>query len=69
MVTYITRAKDMLDAICFRYYGDSQRFTEAVREANPDLAKFGPVLPAGLPIELPDLENLRIKPNTIRLWD
>lgn len=69
MVIYRTRANDMLDAICFEYYGESQGYTEAVREANPDLAQFGPVLPAGLSIELPDLEDLKIQPDTIRLWD
>lgn len=69
MATYITRANDMLDAICFQFYGESRRFTEAVREVNPDLSHFGPLLPAGVSIELPALDTLSIQPNTIRLWD
>lgn len=69
MAIYITRANDMLDAICFKYYDESRDYTEAVREANPALSAFGPLLPAGVSIDLPDLNALKIQPDTIRLWD
>ena len=69
MVQYTTKAGDMLDAICFQYYGESRGYTEAVREANPDLAMFGPVLPEGVIILLPDLLELDIQQNSIRLWN
>lgn len=69
MAIYITRANDMLDAICFTYYGESRNYTEAVREANPALSAFGPLLPAGVSIDLPNLDELNIQPDTIRLWD
>ncbi len=69
MTEYMTRAGDMLDAICFEYYGESRDYTEAVREANPSLADYGPVLPEGVVIGLPDLPELAIQQATIRLWD
>ena len=69
MIQYTTRSGDMLDAICYRVYGSSQRYTEAVRDANPQLSDYGPVLPEGLSIQLPDLTTLTRQQNTIRLWD
>ena len=62
---YRTVDGDVLDAICWRHYGH-ERATAAVLEANPGLAARGPVLPAGVVIELPDLQP----PTTavIRLW-
>lgn len=58
----------MLDAICFRYYGESKDYTETVRDANPHLANYGPVLPNGVVVQLPDLDNIAIQQQTIRLW-
>jgi phage tail protein X len=69
MAVYLTKANDMLDAICFQYYGESRDYTEVVREANPDLTSLGPLLPAGIQIELPSLDDVMIQPDTIRLWD
>ena len=69
MIEYVTRAGDMLDQICFRYYGESRDYTEAVRAANPDLAHFGPVLPNGVVIGLPDFPELANQQTTIRLWN
>ncbi len=69
MIDYITREGDMLDLICFRYYGESRDYTEAVRAVNPDLAKYGPILPNGVLVQLPELPELNIQQTTIRLWD
>ncbi|MGV6840163.1 MAG: tail protein X [Planktomarina sp.] len=52
MTTYRTKDGDMVDAICFDHYGD-EAMMSAVYQANPGLAKYGPVLPRGLHIELP----------------
>jgi len=52
--TYTTRDGDMLDRICFDYYGTVSAIV-AVYEANPGLAKKGIFLPASVVIALPDL--------------
>lgn len=69
MALYRTRDGDVLDAICKAWYGESSRYTEAVLEANPDLADLGARLPAGVVIELPDFAELTVKPGSVRLWD
>lgn len=68
MAQYRTRAGDVLDAICWAYYGQSPGYVEAVLDHNPRLAELGPVFEAGVEIELPDLPNVHIQ-NAIRLWD
>lgn len=50
---YTTRAGDMLDEICWRFYGTEQEVI-AVLEANPGLVELGEVYPAGIKITLPD---------------
>ncbi len=59
----------MLDAVCRLHYGPLPGAVEAVLEANPGLARRGPVLPAGVRIELPDLEETPPESGTVRLWD
>jgi|GEM_PF-1120273 len=53
---YRTKDGEVIDAICHRYYGRSDA-TVQVYELNPGLGKWGPVLPAGLLIELPDIKE------------
>lgn len=69
--TYVTKTDDMLDLICFRYYNKRQiGAVEAVLEANHaiGLAAYGPRLPRGITITLPDLPDERTVP-TVKLWD
>lgn len=65
---YVTRQFDMLDDICWRYYGRTQQTVEAVMIANPNLADLMPILPEGLTISLPDLPQPETT-ETLRLWD
>ena len=65
---YITRQFDQLDAICFRYYGRTQQTVEAVLLANPNLGEMLPILPAGIIILLPDLQQPETT-TTLRIWD
>ena len=65
--TYITIQDDELDAICFQFYGYTSGSIEKVLEANRDLAKELPYIPAGVKITLPAIEKPAIK--TTRLWD
>lgn len=58
---------DMLDHICFRYYGENAvGALEQVLAANPGLASHGPKLPAGMVVNLPELE--KEETSTIVLW-
>ncbi|MFA5688564.1 MAG: tail protein X [Kiritimatiellales bacterium] len=71
-VVYTTKDGDMVDAICFRRYGRSAGITEAVLAANIGLAAHGPILPAGIEINLPDYgtpEKRPEKKETVQLWD
>lgn len=68
-MTYRSKQNDVLDDVVFRFYGDTaNRIVEIVLEANPGLADLGPVLPAGVDIELPDRPATAAKTIT-RLWD
>lgn len=59
---------DTVDALCWRHYGRTQGVTEKVLLANPGLAEFGPFLPHGLLVELPDIiESATVQ--TVQLWD
>ena len=49
---------DTVDALCWRHYGRTQGVTEQVLQANPGLAEYGPFLPHGLQVELPDGRRL-----------
>jgi len=68
MIHYRTKDGDMLDRICWHHYGFESAVT-AVLEANPGLADYGPVLPAGILIRLPDLSKPNETIDTVRLWD
>lgn len=69
---YLTRQNDILDDVVHRYYGDTDRLiVERVLEANRGiaLADYGPVLPAGLTITLPEREPEPPAETLTRLWD
>lgn len=59
---------DTVDALCWRHYGRTQGVTEQVLKANPGLAEFGPFLPHGLQVELPDIPTTTTV-QTVQLWD
>lgn len=69
---YITRQNDVLDDVVFRYYGDTDRgIVETVLEANRavGLADYGPVIPEGITITLPDRTPEQPIQALTRLWD
>ncbi len=69
MAAWITTDGDMLDAVCRLHYGPRPGAVEAVLAANPGLADRGPVLPAGVRIELPELAETPASSGAVRLWD
>lgn len=68
---YTTKQGEMLDEICFRFYGRTAGTVEAVLEANPGLSALPPVFEEGTTIVLPDLGLTGDRPTTketVRLW-
>lgn len=66
---YTTKDFDVLDALCYQYYGFTTGTVEAVYEANRDLASLGVVLPRGTTITFPPLAPPATTTEVIRLWD
>lgn len=67
--TYLTSDGDTADYIAWKQYGtQAGRVTEQLLEANPGLADYGPRLPAGVLVELPDLA-LETQAQAVKLWD
>ncbi|MDC4894432.1 tail protein X [Acinetobacter baumannii] len=60
---------DTVDAICWREYGRSTGVVEQVLEANPHLSEFGPFIPIGTKVQLPDIPTQQNKVQSIQLWD
>lgn len=66
---YVTADGDMVDAIAHGYFGKHERNTEAILEANPDLAEYGPVLPAGTVVKLPRIMQQETPKPFRQLWN
>jgi phage tail protein X len=60
---------DTLERLCQRCYGRTAGVTEQVLAANPALAAFGVILPAGTPVELPEQPAGPATTATVSLWD
>lgn len=60
---------DTVDAICWRHYGRTDGTVEAVLEANAGLADYGPVLPIGTVVCLPDLDTVSSTAPLLQLFD
>ncbi|MCP9785395.1 tail protein X [Cyanobium sp. N5-Cardenillas] len=66
---YTTSQLDMLDRICWEFYGSSQGTVEAVLEVNRNLATLLPILPPGVEILLPDLPRPSEGTTLLRFWE
>ncbi|MEO3725786.1 tail protein X [Pseudomonas syringae] len=60
---------DTVDALCWRHYGRTTGVTEAVLEANPGLADYGPTLPQGLLVQMPEALTAAPQRQIVNLWD
>lgn len=67
MITYVTTDGDVLDAICFKYYGSTSGVVEKVLEANRHLAELDAIFNAGIKIVLPDLSQEE-ETESVKLW-
>lgn len=69
MKQYISSEGDTVDFIAWRVYAtQGARVTEQLLEANPGLADIGTTLPAGVVINLPELDT-KTESGGLRLWD
>jgi phage tail protein X len=69
---YLTKQNDILDDVVFRFYGDTDGgIAERVLEANREigLADHGPILPAGITINLPERVTEQAAKTITKLWD
>lgn len=67
---YTSTDGDMVDEIAWRYYGTTAGGqVESVLAANPGLADYGPILPAGVTITLPDVTTAAQTSQGVKLWD
>lgn len=67
-LTYRTHDGDTVDWIVWRRYGHiSNGLVERVLRENPGLADAGPVLPAGIPLTLPEDDRPATR-RRVRLW-
>jgi P2-like prophage tail protein X len=60
---------DTVDSLCYRHYGRTQGVVEATLEANEGLAAYGPLLPMGLAVDLPDAPNDQSTIKLVNLFD
>lgn len=60
---------DTVDALCWRHHGRTAGVTEAVLEANPGLADYGPTLPQGLLVQMPEAQAAAPQRQMVNLWD
>ena len=68
-VTVRTNQNDTVDALCWRFYGRTAGVTEAVLEANPGLADYGPILPHGLVVNMPEVQTSAPQRQMVNLWN
>jgi phage tail protein X len=67
---YRSKEGDTVDRIVWLYYGrQNDGIVEAVLAANHDLASYGPILPEGLQIALPEISDDDQSTGSVRLWD
>ena len=67
MITYTTKDGDVLDSICWKYYGSTSGTVEKVLEANRHLANLPVIFAAGVKIILPDLTPEEDS-ESVKLW-
>ncbi|QKM53273.1 tail protein X [Burkholderia glumae] len=62
---------ETIDALCWRVLGRTRGVVEAVLDLNRDLALYGPILPHGLLVELPDEvpQAAQSGAERLQLWD
>lgn len=60
---------DTVDKLCYRHLGKTEGVTEATLGLNHGLTSYGPTLPAGVLVTLPDVTEATATTPTVQLWD
>ncbi|WP_269503712.1 tail protein X [Burkholderia sp. IMCC1007] len=62
---------ETVDALCWRALGRTRGIVELVLDLNPGLAQYGPILPHGLLVELPEEvpQAAQSGAERLQLWD
>ncbi|MDH0657529.1 tail protein X [Acinetobacter johnsonii] len=69
MAQYLTKAGDMLDEIAYLYYGNTNnKVVERILEVNFSISQYDALLPAGVLIELPEVQQ-STETRKVKLWD
>lgn len=69
MQQFRTSEGDTVELIAWKYYGtQAGQVVEQLLVANPGLADRGPVLPAGVVVNLPDMPTAG-QSKGVKLWD
>jgi len=69
VITYLTKDGDTADYIAWKHYGTTDNLVvEQLLNANVGLADRGPVLPAGVVINLPEITPSSAT-SGVKLWD
>ncbi|WP_110974780.1 tail protein X [Acinetobacter sp. WCHAc060042] len=69
MAQYLTKAGDMLDEIAYLYYGNTNnKVVERILEVNFGISQYDALLPAGVLIELPEVQQ-STETRKVKLWD
>ncbi|MEG0030737.1 tail protein X [Acinetobacter sp.] len=69
MAQYLTKAGDTLDEIAYRYYGNTNnKVVERILEVNFGISQYEALLPAGVLIELPEVQQ-STETRKVKLWD
>lgn len=67
--TYMTKDGDVADDIAWNYYGTRDGLVvEQMLSANKGLSDYGPILPAGVIVTLPDI-TVQNTNQSVKLWD
>lgn len=71
VTTYITRDGDTIDWIAWKHYGTQpgDGVLEQLVAANYGVADYGPILPAGVTIALPEITPKPPQSKGLKLWD
>jgi phage tail protein X len=64
-----TQQGDTVDGLCWRQFGRTAGLVEKVLEMNAGLADYGPILPQGLVVQLPDKPATTPTAPLLQLWD
>lgn len=69
MAQYLTKDGDMLDEIAYLYYGNTNnKVVERILEVNFGISQYEALLPAGVLIELPEVQQ-STGTRKVKLWD